>query len=456
MAPLPRLRIPDRSKKTKAMTIDELVPSDDPVRLIWKYVEAMNLDGFLESIKAVEGRPGRNATDPRLLVALWMYATAEGVGSARRLARLCHRDAGFRWLCGGVSVNYHLLSNFRTHAGTQLEELLSAHVAILMHAELVQLKTVAQDGLRVRAHAGAGSFHKSASLEKCQQEVQEQLNALRDQVDEPVGTATRRSRSAQKRHLEEKLERLEAAREVAQEQALKRAERLRQNPTAAAQETAQEAENRAPRASATDPECRRMKMPDSGYRPAYNVQAMTTVEEKIIVMVDVTNQGTDGGLLGVMLNAVEETYGKKPEAALVDGGYVCADDVEKAAKSGTTVYMPLKNAKKDLEAGKNPYLPKRRDKVGMKALRTRMGTEEAKAIYKKRPETAEWVNAGMRNHGLYQVLVRGIKAVLSVVVIHALVHNLFQTIRLCTRKKPQKHWTDVLREGAAAAKLTNN
>jgi hypothetical protein len=249
------------------------------------------------------------------------------------------------------------------------------------------------------------------------------------------------------------LERLKAAQEVAAELTAKREERLRQNPTAAAKETAEEAEMKAPRGSSTDPECRRMKMPDGGYRPAYNVQAMTTTEEKIIVAVDVTNQGTDGGLLGIMLNKVEGTYDTVPDEALVDGGFASADDVENATRNGTTVYMPLKNAKKDRAAGKNPYLPKPKDKAGMKALRVRMGTEHAQEIYKQRASTAEWVNAGMRNRGLYQFLVRGREAVRAVVLIQALVHNLFQTIRLCAQKRPQMHWTDVLREGALKANM---
>jgi transposase len=454
MSKSPRLRQPDRSKTIPAVVIDELVPADDPVRAIWAYVTTLDLDPFLKSIKAVEGRPGRNATTPLLLVALWMLATLEGVGSARWLAKLCKKDNSYRWLCGGVTVNYHMLSDFRKDCGAELEALLTEHVAILIHAELVQLKRVAQDGVRVRANAGASSFHKSETLEEHQRDVRQQLEVLKKQPDEDLGAAERRSKSAKQRHLEEKSERLKMAQEAAAELAAKREERLRQNPGEAAKETAEDAEKKAPRGSSTDPECRRMKMADGGYRPAYNVQAMTTTEEKIILKVDVTNQGTDSGLLVPMVDNVEETYGKKVEEATVDGGYVSKEDVEAAEARGTKVYMPLKNAKKDLAAGKNPYLPKRNDKAGMKALRARMGTEEAKEIYKERASTAEWVNAGMRNRGLYQFLVRGLKSVLSVVLIQALVHNLFQTIRLCAKKCPQRRWTDVLREGAS--KLDKN
>ena len=450
MDALPRLRTPDRGATVESLTIEELVSVDDPVRVIWSYVTTLNLDRFVATIRAVDGRPGRNATDPRLLVALWMFATVEGVGSARRLARLCERDVGFRWLCGGVTVNHHLLSDFRVRAGADLEALFHEHVAILMHAELVHLKRVAQDGMRVRAHAGAGSFHRLESLEQCQRQVAEQLRLLQDQPDEPTGAAERRSRAARERHAREKIERLKAAQQDAAELEQVRAARLRRNPPAAAKAAADPVRSAA-RASSTDPECRRMKMPDGGYRPAYNVQAMTTTAEKIIVAVDVTNQGTDGGLLGPMLDRVEATYGRKPDEALVDGGFASGADVERAARNGVTVFMPPKGARADRLAGRDPCAPKRRDGPGMKALRVRMGTADGATIYKERAATAEWVNAGMRNRGLYQFVVRGLVAVRAVVVLHALVHNLFQTIRLCAQKHPQRPWTDTLREAAQKA-----
>lgn len=447
MDALPRLRTPDRAATVALLTIDELVSAADPVRAIWSYVCAMDLDRFRVTIRARDGTPGRNATDPRLLVAVWMFATVEGGGSARRLARLCVRDVGFRWLCGGVTLNHHLLSDFRTHAGADLEALFHRHVAILMRARLVHLKRVAQDGMRVRASAGAGSFRRLESLERCEHQVAEPLRLRRDQPDEPKGGAERRSRAARERHRRDKRERLQAAREDAAALDRVRAERLRRNPPAGAKAAADPARFAA-RASSTDPDSRRMKMPDGGYRPGYNVQAMSTTGEKIIVAVDVTNQGTDGGLLGPMLDRVEAAYGRKPTEALVDGGFASGVDVERAARNGITVFMPPKGARADRLAGRDPCAPKRRDGAGMKALRARMGTADGQAIYAERASTAERVNAGMRNRGLYQFRVRGRSAVRAVVVLHALVHNLFQTIRLCAQKIPSRPWADVLREGS--------
>jgi hypothetical protein len=190
-----------------------------------------------------------------------------------------------------------------------------------------------------------------------------------------------------------------------------------------------------------------MKMPDGGTRPAHNVQATTTTETGIIVKVSVSNQGSDGGLMGPMLDAVEESYGERPAQCLVDGGFCSKEEVELAQKGGTVVYCPLRNEKKDLLLGKDPYSPKAGDSAAVAAWRRRMGTAEAKELYKKRASTAEWVNAGMRNRDLYQVTVRGRSKVCAVVLLQALVHNLFQTIRLCSAKKPERKWTEILRAG---------
>ena len=163
----------------------------------------------------------------------------------------------------------------------------------------------------------------------------------------------------------------------------------------------------------------------------------------------VTNAGTDAGQMLPMIERIEESYGAVVEEMLDDGGYSSSSDVEAAAAKGIAVYMPLKNEAKDKKAGKNPYEPKKQDKAGMAELRQRMGTVEAKRIYKERAATAEWVNAGMRNRGLYQFLVRGLSQVRVVVLVQALVHNLFTTIRLCRAKKLAQDWIGILRAGLA-------
>lgn len=194
-----RVKRPERGQiQWRPLALDQLLPSDHRARLVWQFVESLNLAPLYGEIRAVEGVAGRDAVDPRLLMALWLFATIEGVGSARQLARLCERDLAYLWLCGEVTVNYHLLSDFRTAHADFLDRLLTDSVAALMHQELVTLEGVAQDGMRVRAHAGSSSFRRRATLEKCQREAREHVERLRQQGVEEAAADSRRQ-AAQER-----------------------------------------------------------------------------------------------------------------------------------------------------------------------------------------------------------------------------------------------------------------
>src|SRR3954466_11700260 len=161
----PRLREPQRDQLAlRAVDIESLIGEDHPVRLIWSYVEGLDLSELENRIKARGERPGHPATSPRLLLALWLYATGEGVGSARALSRLCESHDAYRWLCGGVSVNYHTLADFRVGCADVLDRLLTEHVTALVEAGIIDLAVLAQDGVRVRASAGAASFRREGTL----------------------------------------------------------------------------------------------------------------------------------------------------------------------------------------------------------------------------------------------------------------------------------------------------
>ena len=160
-----RVLLPNRRQmEFRASDLESLLPEGHRARLVWSYVERQDLKRFYEGIRAVEGGVGRSAIAPEILLALWLYATLDGVGSAREVARLTQAHDAYRWLCGGVQVNHHTVSNFRKDHGEALDELLSVSIASLMAAGVVKLKQVAQDGMRVRASAGAGSFRRKEKL----------------------------------------------------------------------------------------------------------------------------------------------------------------------------------------------------------------------------------------------------------------------------------------------------
>ena len=269
--------------------LDATLPEDHQARAIWDFLDRLDLSVFYASIQAVEGGPGRPASDPQVLLAIWVYATVEGVGSARKLDRLCREHDAFRWLCGGVPVDYHLLSDFRVEHQEALNELLSQIVATLMAENLVTLKEVAQDGVRVRASAGRGSFRRKARLEECLEAAQARVEGLAQEREHPDTGVSRRERAARERAAQERADRVEEAlRQLPEVQAVKERQKRHAGKRRAAKVT-------EARVSTTDPDARVMKMPGEDFRPAYNVHFATDVDSQVIVGVGVINRGTDQG-----------------------------------------------------------------------------------------------------------------------------------------------------------------
>ena len=410
----PRLRVPQRDQiEMHFAALDQLLPADHQVRIVWECVSRLDLSHWLGKVKAVEGHVGRDATDPRLLLSLWIYATLDGIGSARELGRLCNDSLPYQWLCGGVSVNYHLLADFRSHNAKAWDEMLTQIVGAMLAENLVTMRRVAQDGMRVRANAGKSSFRRQPRLEEGLQQAREQVENLKRLADESPDALSNRQRAARERAAADRVKRIEEAiRNCEELQAEREASRNHARHT------------KPPRASTTDPQARTMQFAHGGYCPGYNVQFSTDTASGVIVGVDVTNMGSDQGQLPPMLDQLQERYGRVPEEALVDGGFASLEAVEQAAEKNCEVYAPLRGAHKQLQAGKNPYAPKKGDHAAVAAWRERMGTEAAKAIYRLRGQTAEWVNAICRNRGLQQMPVRGQVKCRTVAMLYAITHNL--------------------------------
>jgi len=419
-APLgaPRMREPVRDQiELRAVDIESLIGDDHPVRVIWGYVEGLDLSELEDRIKARGDRPGHPATSPRLLLALWLYATSDGVGSARALERLCNSHDAYRWLCGGVSVNYHTLADFRVGCADLLDRLLAEHVAALAKAGLVDLDTLAQDGVRIRASAGAASFRREATLDRHLATAQAVVEELKHEVNARSDASNHRIKAAKERAARERSERVKAAQTALAEIKQQRQEREEERPNGK--------KPKEPRASTTDAEARVMKMPDGGFRPAYNVQVASVAGEQIVVAVEVCNTGSDRGLMRPMLERLHALTGHLPERHLADGGFCSAEDIEWAHGEGVEVYCPPTQSKH----GTDPYLPRRGDGAGVLAWRARMGSEAGKAQYKPR-SICECIHARWRNWDLRQLTVRGLDKVRAVVLCYALTNNILQGHRL--------------------------
>ncbi len=395
--------------------LESLLSQDHAARAIWGFLEKLDLSGFYGAIKAVVDRPGRPTTDPQVLLALWLMATVEGIGSARRLARLCDEHDAYRWLCGGVPINYHMLSDFRVAHQEALDDLLSQIVASLMAAGAVKLERVAQDGMRVRTSAGASSFRRKQGLASCLKAAQTQVRRLAKEREHPDPGVTRRQQAARERAAREREERVkEALAHLPQAKAAKE----RQNRT---RTIAERAKLKAPRSSTTDPQARVMKMPDGGFRPAYNVELATDSAKGVIVGVAVTSEGTDAGQAAPMEEQVVKRTGHHPKTYLMDGGFATRGDITTLEQRAVTVYAPVRLPRNRPEQER--YQSRYGDEPEVMRWRQRMVTDEAKAIYRQRGSTAEWANAQVRLHGVSQFTVRGLAKVTTVALLVAIAHN---------------------------------
>lgn len=402
----PRLRTADRKQvQLRPVDLEGLISPEHDARAMWMMLERLDLAGFYAGIKARGSAPGRAATDPKILLCLWLYATSQGVGSARQLAGLCEEHDAYRWICGGVSVNHSMLAEFRVGHGAALDDLMTQLLAVLLERGLVTLRQVAQDGTRVRASAGAASFRRATTLKDCLKQARKQVRHVQRLADEDPGRT--KERAAQERAAADRLERIERALER-----LPEAQRRMKKDVEA-------------RVSTTDPDARVMKMADGGFCPAYNVQFATDVDSRVIVGVAVTTQGTDMGQLSPMLDQLEDRL-DLPSEMLVDGGFAKLAAIDDAAKRGVTVYAPVQEPR---DPTVDRHARRERDTDDTAAWRARMATDEAKEIYKARAATAETVNADVKEHrGFSSVPVRGLPKVTTIALLTGLTYNLMRLV----------------------------
>jgi transposase len=415
----PRLREPVRDQiELRPVDLDALLGPEHPARVIWDYALKLDVRELEDAVRARQHTPGQAPASPRLLLALWLFAVSQGVGSARALARLCESHDAYRWLCGGVSVNYHGLSDFRTAHPALLDRLLTESVATLSTAGVINLDEVVQDGVRIRASAGASSFRRKKKLHKELKKAKRLIERLKQETDDDPDASNRRIKAAQERAARERAERVAAA-----QRALSEIEQQRQQR---AKRRGQKKEHKKEaRASTTDPQARVMKMPDGGFRPAYNCQVSTVAQGQIVVAVQAETTGSDRGLLRPMLDELQRRYRRYPKRHLVDGGFNKNADTEWAAAASVKVYGPPMRSKHKTD----PYAPRADDGPGVAAWRRRMKSPHGKGVFKRRG-MGECINARLRQWRFCQFTVRGREKVNTLLHWFALTNNILAGNRL--------------------------
>ena len=469
----------------RPVDVEQLLEPDHLARAIWEMTGRLDLRAYRTAVRAVEGRAGRAAIDPRLQIALWIYAYSEKVSSAREIERRCSYHPAYQWLTGCEVINHHTLSDFRVEHQAALDGLFAQRLAILSREGLITLEQVVHDGTKIKAAASSQSFHRETTLRQHLAAAQERVRAMGDPRQE---AGDRQRRKARQRAAKQKVERLQHALEE-----LKKVQ-------AAPQGRAEPAERRA---SETDAEARVMKQGDGGSAPSHNVPISTDAAHGIIVGASVTQDANDQQQLLPAEEEIRRQNGRVPGQMIVDDGYTTRENVLAAAdqtaweligtgnvgaggaeatarrleKRGVTPDFYPQNFAFDLAtntytcpAGQTlAYRYTKHDRVGVnrKAYRAqavdcrtcafhpqccpgapsrtlvhtenvpavaaylaRMQTEAARAAYRLRAPVAEFTNAWLKAKlGLRQFCVRGLKKVRCEVLWACLTYNIQQWFR---------------------------
>jgi transposase len=412
----------------EVVDLECLLASDHRARVVLAFVESLDLSGLYAAIRARQGEPGRPPPDPKILLALWLYATLEGVGSARQLDRLCTRDVAYRWLCGGVPVNYHGLSDFRFAHAAILDRLLTESVTALLAEGVVRLEEIAVDGTKVRANAGKGSFRRADTLARLEELAGERVAQLKAEAQSDPAASERRRQAAQRRGAEDITRRAAEARRTFDKLRAEKAARAKRHKR-------EEAEKEEIRVSLTDPEARMMRFSDGAVRAGYNVQLAVEPACGIILATQTSDRRNDAGLAGPMLDQIKQRLGRQPQRLLVDTHYATRQDIVDFAAQDIAVYTPVPPDKADITADsqRKRLWRRRREPPAIKDWRERMRSAIGQQIYRRRCRI-ETVAGILKGRGLGLMRVRSMAKVACVVLLQVIAHNLWRAH--CLRALP--------------------
>jgi transposase len=311
----------------ETLDMERLIAADHVARIIWEVSGRMDLSGFAEGSKSWEGSAGRPCWSPQLLVSVWVYSYSMGVASARAIERLMSHEPGLRWLTANQSINYHTLAEFRVGYKEALEHLFTQFLVLLEEAGMVDLSTILHDGTKVRTVAGRGSFHRRKTLEKRLRTARKLVRELDRRAEQDQEPMEERREAAQRRAAREAVERAQAA--------LKQLQQLEAGTAAS-----QQAELRV---SDSEAEARKMKQPDGGWAPSYNVQVSTEARSRMIVGIGLTTAANDTQELLPALERVKNNCGDLPTTVIADNGYATRRNVEQTAEQSVELIAPWKD-----------------------------------------------------------------------------------------------------------------
>ena len=408
------------------LDLEEFLPPDHRARAVVAFVARLDLSPFYAVINARDGEAGRPALDPAILLGLWLLATTDGIGSARLLERLTENHMAYRWLRGGMPLNPHTLSDFRTvHAG-RLDRVLTESLAAVLAEGLVKPVEIIIDGTKIKANAGRNSFKTAKGLADAEVLAAAQVARLKAELEDDGGKSTKRQKAARQRAADEAAAKVAAAKDALDKLLAEKAKRAERHKS-------EEAKKAEPKASTTDPDARIMRFSDGSSGPGYNVQVAVTSGDGFIVGIVPTDRRNDRGLAHPMLEEVERRLGLTPDRILVDTGYASAEDIIALTNRPrpVTVYASIPPEKAEVkEATKRRRSAKiAREPQALKEWRARMASLSGQVIMKRR-KRIELVNAHLKFDGLGRPALRGLVKLTATACLNAIAHNLRTALRI--------------------------
>jgi transposase len=392
--PPPRVVSIDRRQiLLRTVDVERLIEEDHSARSIWELVGRLDLSLYHAQIESVEGHAGRDHTDPRLLISLWLYAYGRGVSSAREVARQCEFEPGSQWLCGLQPISHRTLSGFRSENEAALDDLFVQVLGMLSAEGLITLERVTLDGTKIKANAGGNSFRRKERLAAHLELAREQVRILNAESEQEEATGKRRA-AAERRAARQRASHLEAA--------IREVERLQQ-------EKKHDRKEFVARASSTDAEAHVMRNGEGGTVPSYNVQTVTDTKHGLVVNVEATTDAIDYRQLKPALDRCQTTLGNVPKQLVADGDYTNHASVQAAAECGVDFYGSWQDSWKPVERdaqGRSAWrrsITRIEEPAATTAFKTKMATAEAQQIYRQRSQIAEFPHAWIKERcGLRQ------------------------------------------------------
>ena len=180
--PTPYVRLPQRGEvRQHIAALNDLVPLDHPVRTVWAFAESLDLSELIRSDGTSAAPPA--AVEPALMVALWLWATVEGIGSARQLEKLCTENLAFRWLLGGVAIDRQTLRQFRLLHGEALDGLLARSLAAFVEEGVIDVELISPEVLKAQALTGASLTRRRRRLKALAVTAAARVHELRPALD---------------------------------------------------------------------------------------------------------------------------------------------------------------------------------------------------------------------------------------------------------------------------------